>query len=155
MPDAVVTENVDVPARDGTADALFCHPDGGGAHPGVVLYMDAYGLRPAVEAHARRLAGHGYSVFVPNVFYRSGGSPVLENIEARIASPDRSALFAELRPKIALVTPEAAIADGQAWLAFLRGRPEVREAPIGAVGYCMGGRLALRMAGEFADAVSA
>jgi len=154
-PDAVVTENLDVTTRDGTADALFCHPDGGGPHPGVLLYMDAYGLRPGVEAHARRLAGHGYGVFVPNVFYRSGRSPVLENIEERIASPDRSALFAELRPKMALLTPEAAIADGQAWLEFLRGRPEVREAPIGTVGYCMGGRLALRMAGEFADAVSA
>ena len=154
-PDAVVTENLDVTTRDGTADAVFCHPAGGGPHPGVLLYMDAYGLRPAVEAHARRLAGHGYSVFVPNIFYRSGRSPVLENIEERITSPDRSALFAELRPKMALVTPEAAIADGQAWLEFLRGRREVREAPIGTVGYCMGGRLALRTAGEFADAVSA
>ena len=71
MPDApaaVVAETVDVPTRDGTADALFCHPDAGGPHPGVLLYMDAYGIRPAVEAHARRLAGHGYCVFVPNVF---------------------------------------------------------------------------------------
>src|SRR6478609_52267 len=158
MPDApaaVVTESVDVITRDGAADAIFCHPDGGQPHPGVLLYMDAYGLRPAVEAHARRLAGHGYCVFVPNVFYRSGRSPVLENIEERITAPDRSALFAELKPKIALVTPEAATADSQAWLELLRGRPEVREAPIGTVGYCMGGRLALRMAGEFADAVSA
>jgi carboxymethylenebutenolidase len=158
MPDApaaVVAETVDVPTRDGTADALFCHPGAGGPRPGVLLYMDAYGIRPAVEAHARRLAGHGYCVFVPNVFYRGGRSPVLENIEERIQAPDRSALFAELKPKIAQVTPEAAIADGQAWLEFLRGRPEVLEAPIGTVGYCMGGRLALRMAGEFADAVAA
>ncbi len=158
MPDApaaVVAETVDVPTRDGTADALFCHPGAGSPHPGVLLYMDAYGIRPAVEAHARRLAGHGYCVFVPNVFYRSGRSPVLENIEERILAPDRSALFAELKPKIAQLTPEAAIADGQAWLEFLRGRAEVREAPIGTVGYCMGGRLALRMAGEFADAVAA
>lgn len=158
MPDApaaVVAENLDVPTRDGTADALFCHPAADGRHPAVLLFMDAYGLRPAVEAHARRLAGNGYCVFVPNLFYRSGRSPVLENIEERIAAPDRSAVFAELKPKIALVTPEAAIADGQAWLEFLRGRPEVREAPIGTVGYCMGGRMALRLAGEFADAVSA
>jgi len=158
MPDApaaVVAETVDVPTRDGTADALFCRPASGGPHPGVLLFMDAYGLRPAVEAHTRRLAGHGYCVFVPNVFYRSRRSPVLDNLEERIGLPDRSALFEELKPMIARVTPEAAIADGQAWLAFLRGRPEVREAPIGTVGYCMGGRMALRIAGEFADAVSA
>jgi carboxymethylenebutenolidase len=158
MPDApaaVVAETVDVVTRDGTADALFCHPEAGGPHPGVLLFMDAYGLRPAVEAHARRLAGHGYCVFVPNLFYRSRRSPVLDDIEERITSPDRSALFEELKPMIAQVTPEAAIADGQAWLEFIRARAEVREAAIGTVGYCMGGRMSLRMAGEFADAVSA
>ena len=158
MPDApaaAVAERIDVSTRDGAADALFCRPDRGGPHPGVVLFMDAYGLRPAVEAHARRLAGHGYCVLVPNLFYRSRRSPVLENFEERISSGDRAALFAELRPMMALLTPEAAITDGQAWLAFLRCRSEVREAPVGTVGYCMGGRLSLRMAGEFADAVSA
>ena len=158
MPDAPaagIAETVDVPTRDGTADALFCRPAEGGPHPGVLLFMDAYGLRAAVEAHARRLAGHGYCVFVPNLFYRGRRSPVLDDIEERISSPDRSALFEELKPMIAQVTPEAAITDGQAWLEFLRGRSEVREAPIGTVGYCMGGRMALRIAGEFADAVSA
>jgi carboxymethylenebutenolidase len=152
---AVVADSIDVPTRDGTADALFCRPDGGGPHPGVVLFMDAYGLRPAVEAHGRRLAGHGYCVLVPNLFYRSRRSPVLDNFEERIGSGDRAALFEELKPMMAQVTPEAAIADAQAWLELLRGRSEVREAPIGTVGYCMGGRMALRMAGEFADAVSA
>jgi carboxymethylenebutenolidase len=151
----LVSETVDIAAADGTADAFLTRPAGGGPHPAVVLYMDAYGLRPALEAHAERLAAGGYCVLVPNVFYRDGRSPVLPDIEARISGPDRAALFAELMPKIRRVTPEAAIADGQAWLAFLRGRPDVRESPIGTVGYCMGGRLALRMAGEFADAVAA
>jgi carboxymethylenebutenolidase len=117
--------------------------------------MDAYGIRPALEAHAQRLASHGYCVLLPNVFYRSGRSPVVENIEVEIRAEDRSGLFAKLMPKIKALTPEAAIADAEAWLAFTRARPEVREAPIGTVGYCMGGRLSLRMAGEFADAVAA
>jgi carboxymethylenebutenolidase len=151
----LVSEAVDVRAADGTADAFFARPAAGGPHPAVLLYMDAYGIRPALEAHARRLAGHGYCVLVPNVFYRSGRSPVIANIEVEIRSEDRAGLFARLMPKIKALTPEAAIRDSQAWLAFLRARPEVREAPIGTVGYCMGGRLALRMAGEFADAVSA
>jgi carboxymethylenebutenolidase len=151
----LVSETVDVPAADGTADAFFTRPAAGGPHPAVLLYVDAYGIRPAVEVHARRLAGHGYCVFVPNVFYRSGRSPVIENIEVEIRAEDRAGLFAKLRPKMAVLTPEATIRDSQAWLAFLRARPEVREAPIGTVGYCMGGRLALRMAGEFADTVAA
>jgi carboxymethylenebutenolidase len=149
------SERVDVPAAEGTADAFFTRPAEGGPHPAVLLYMDAYGIRPALEAHAERLAGHGYCVFVPNVFYRSRRSPVADDLEARLRSENRSELFAELMPMIAQVTPEAAIRDGEAWLAFLRGHPDVLEAPIGTVGYCMGGRLSLRMAGEFADAISA
>jgi carboxymethylenebutenolidase len=151
----LVSETVDVPAADGTADAFFTRPAAGGRHPAVLLYMDAYGIRPALEAHAQRLASHGYCVFTPNVFYRGGRSPVVENLEEAMRAEDRAPLWAKLMPKIKALTPEAAIADSQAWLAFLRAHPEVREAPIGAVGYCMGGRLSLRMAGEFADAVAA
>jgi carboxymethylenebutenolidase len=89
----LVSETVDVAAADGTADAFFTRPAAGGPHPAVLLYMDAYGIRPAVEAHARRLAGHGYCVFVPNVFYRSGRSPVIENIEVEIRAEDRAGLL--------------------------------------------------------------
>lgn len=149
------SEHVDVPAAEGTADAFLTRPAEGGPHPAVLVYMDAYGLRPALEAHVERLAGRGYCVLVPNVFYRSRRSPVADDLGRRLRSDDRAELFAELMPMIAQVTPEAAIRDGQAWLAFLRGHPDALEAPIGTVGYCMGGRLSLRMAGEFADAVAA
>lgn len=151
----VRSEHIDLPTPEGTADAFFTRPSEGGPHPAVVVFMDAYGIRPALEAHAERLAGHGYCVLVPNVFYRARRSPVADDLEVRLRSEDRSALFAELRPMMAQLTPEAAIRDGQAWLAFLHGHPDVLEAPIGSVGYCMGGRLSLRLAGDFADAVAA
>jgi carboxymethylenebutenolidase len=151
----VTVEPVDIAAADGTADAIFVHPLSGAPHPGVLLYMDAYGIRPALEAHAARLARGGYCVLVPNLFYRHGRSPVLENLEQLMQSEDRSALFAQLRPKIEALTPEAANADAKAWLGFLRDRAEARDGPIGTVGYCMGGRFSLRMAGEFPAAVGA
>jgi carboxymethylenebutenolidase len=151
----LLSETVTVRAADGIADGFFARPAGGGPYPAVLLYIDAFGIRPALEAHAQRLAGHGYSVFVPNVLYRHGLSPVIENIDQLVGGPDRAALFAVLGPMMKALTPEATIADSQAWLAFLRDREDVREGPIGTVGYCMGGRLSLRMAGEFADAVSA
>ena len=100
MSTEVTAEPVDIDAADGTADAIFVHPASGGPHPGVLLYMDAYGIRPALEAHAARLAAGGYCVLVPNVFYRTGRSPVLENLEQLMQSEDRSALFAQLGPKI-------------------------------------------------------
>jgi carboxymethylenebutenolidase len=149
------SEHIDIPAGEGTADAFFTRPAEGGPHPGVVLFMDAYGIRPALDAHAERLAGRGYCVLVPNLFYRSRRSPVVDDLEARLRSEDRSALFAELRPMMAQLTPGAALRDGQAWLAFLRGDPDVLDGPIGTVGYCMGGRMSLRMAGDFAQAVGA
>ncbi len=153
--DQVTCEMVDVPTEDGTADAVLAFPAAGGPHPAVLLYMDAYGIRPALEAHVGRLAGAGYCVLAPNVLHRSGRVPLIENIEERLRSADRGSLFGTLGPMIKLVTPEAANADARAWLAFLRGRPEATAGPIGTVGYCMGGRLSLRMAGEFPDDVAA
>jgi carboxymethylenebutenolidase len=94
-------------------------------------------------------------VLVPNVLYRDGRSPVLQNIEQRIQDPDRASLFEELMPKLRRLTPDAVNADSPVWLAYLRNRPEVRSGPIGTVGYCLGGRLSIRMAGEFPDDVGA
>jgi carboxymethylenebutenolidase len=150
----VVTEHVDVEAAAGVADAVFAHP-ADGVHPAVLVYMDAYGIRPSLEALAERLASHGYAVFVPNVFYRDGRSPVVENLQERLRADDRSSLFDQLRPKMAALTPTAARADAKAWLAFLRGRGEADPGPLGTVGYCMGGRLSLRTAGDFPEAVGA
>ena len=152
---SLVSETVDVATADGTADAFLTRPAAGGPHPAVILYMDAFGLRPALEAHAQRLAARGYCVFAPNVLYRDGRSPVAENIEELMRAEDRAPLWAILRPRMAALTPAAQDGDSRAWLAFLRARDDVRPSSIGVVGYCLGGRLTLRMAGEFADAVGA
>ncbi len=150
-----VCDTVEVQAPDGVADALFACPAGDGSHPAVVLYTDAYGLRPAVETHARRLAAGGYAVLAPNVLYRTGPAPVLDDLEERMRSGDRSELFAALRPKMAALTPDVVNADSRAWLEFLHGRPEVSDGPAGTVGYCMGGRMSLRMAGTLPGDVAA
>jgi carboxymethylenebutenolidase len=155
MSEGLVSEIVDLPTADGVADAFVTHPGHDGPHPGVVLYMDAFGIRAALKAHAERLASHGYCVFVPNLFYRDGRSPVLENIEQMIGGEDRESLFAALVPKIKALTPDGANADSRVWVAYLRSRADVWKGPIGTVGYCMGGRLSLRMAGELADEVGA
>jgi len=150
----VVTEHVDVEAADGVADSLFVHP-AEGVHPAVVAYMDAYGIRPSLEALAERLASHGYAVFVPNVLYRDGRSPVAENLDEQMRAEDRAPLWAILVPKIRRLTPDVARADAKAWMAYVRSRPEADPGPVGTGGYCMGGRLSLRMAGQFPDVVAA
>lgn len=157
MPDRRETlcDTVDVETADGVADALFARPVEDGPHPAVVLYTDAYGIRSAVETHVRRLAAGGYAVLAPNVFYRNGRAPVLDDIEERLRSGDRSELFALLRPKMRALIPDVVNADAGAWLGFVHNRPEASEGPVGTVGYCMGGRMALRMAGTKTGDVAA
>jgi carboxymethylenebutenolidase len=155
MTTSVRTQTLDVPAGEGTADALLAHPDDGAPHRGVVLFTDAFGLRPAAERHVARLAAAGYCVLAPNVFYRHRRAPVVDDLERLMNAEDRGALFAQLRPMMDALTPAAANLDARAWSAFLGERPQAGPGPMGVVGYCMGGRLALRMAGELADAVGA
>jgi carboxymethylenebutenolidase len=80
---------------------------------------------------------------------------VIPDIEQLIGSQDRAKLFEALGPLMAVLTPDAAVGDARAWLGYLAERPDVRDGPVGTVGYCMGGRLSLRTAGAFPDAVAA
>jgi carboxymethylenebutenolidase len=145
---------VDVPTPDGTADAYFAYPDDGKAHPGVLLYMDAFGLRPHLEAMADRLAAAGYAVLVPNVFYRSRPAPVFDLPEF-IDTSRRTTILEQIGPVMRELTPERAMSDAGAYLAWLDSRPEVAEGPIGVTGYCMGARLSLRTAGAYPERVAA
>src|ERR687883_47938 len=95
---------VEVPTPDGVADAYLARPDDR-PHPGVLLIMDAFGLRPTIEEMADRIAAGGYVVLAPNVFYRAGRSPV-----------ERGMDFQQIRPLIEELTPDRIAADGTAYL---------------------------------------
>jgi carboxymethylenebutenolidase len=145
---------VDIPTPDGTADAYLTHPADDGPHPGVLLYMDAFGLRPHLRAMADRLAAAGYVVLVPNVVYRSGRAPVVELPEF-IDPAARPELFAALRPAMLELTPERAMRDAAVYLDWLAASPLTTDGPVGLTGYCMGAGLALRTAGTYPDRVAA
>lgn len=151
---AIPTKTLTIPTADGQADAFAAFPDGGEPRPGVLLYMDAFGLRPVLEEMARELAGHGYYVLVPNVYYRHGPTPVVD-LPAHIGKDDRPALFAELMPLIKAHTPDLVLRDAAAYLRFLTGRPEVSAGPVAVIGYCMGAVLAMRTAAAHPDQVAA
>jgi carboxymethylenebutenolidase len=138
-------KTLQIPTPDGLADAFAAFPEDGGQHPGVLLYMDAIGLRPVLEELAGELAGHGYYVLVPNLFYRHGSAPVVE-VPEFIGQDNRVEVFSRLMPMVHALTPELALRDAAAYLDFLTSRPEVGAGPVGVVGYCMGGALALRTA---------
>ncbi len=141
----VVETEVTIKTPDGTCDAVFVHP-ATGTHPGVLIWPDAFGLRPSMRNMAKRLAAEGYAVLVPNPFYRQAKAPVFET--AANADFSDQGLWAKLRPLMGSVTaPEAAERDAAAFVAFLDAQPPVDKAKrIGTQGYCMGGALVMRTA---------
>ncbi|MEU5211744.1 dienelactone hydrolase family protein [Streptomyces sp. NPDC020742] len=145
---------LDIPTPDGTADAYLAHPDDGAPHPGVLLYMDAFGLRPSLEGMARRLAGHGYTVLVPNVLYRAGRAPVVEMPDF-IDPGQRPDLFERLIPLIMDHTPDRVARDAGAYLDWMAASPLVADGPVGTTGYCMGGILGVRSAAAHPDRIAA
>ncbi|MDC0771379.1 dienelactone hydrolase family protein [Streptomyces sp. HD] len=151
---SVQTTDVDVPTEDGVADAYLAHPGDGLPRPGVLLYQDAFGLRPHLRSMADRLAGAGYTVLVPNVFYRHGRSPVFELPEF-IDPAARPQLWEQIGPVMQSLTPELAMRDAGAYLRWMAERPEVADGPVALTGYCMGAALALRTAGTYPDRVAA
>ncbi|MBB5940098.1 dienelactone hydrolase family protein [Streptomyces zagrosensis] len=148
------TTTLRIPTPDGQADAFAAFPDRGERHPGVLLYMDAFGVRAELEHKARELAGHGYYVLVPNLYYRHGPAPVIE-LPEHIGEEVRSALITQLMPLIEAHTTERVLRDADAYLSFLSSQPEVSAGPVAVIGYCWGAALAMRTAAAHPDQVAA
>ncbi|MGV9882598.1 dienelactone hydrolase family protein [Streptomyces sp. NPDC003006] len=148
------TKTLQVPTPDGRADAFAAFPDRGERHPGVLMYPDAFGIRPALREMASELAGHGYYVLVPNFFYRHGPAPVIE-LPEHIGEEARTAAIAQLMPWIEEHTAERALADADAYLGYLAAQPEVAAGPVAVTGYCIGGLLATRTAAAHPGRVAA
>ncbi|WUH99262.1 dienelactone hydrolase family protein [Spirillospora sp. NBC_00431] len=143
-----------IPTPDGEADAFAAFPDHAERRPGVLMYPDAFGIRPVLREMALELAGHGYYVLVPNVFYRHGPTPVVE-VPEYIGEEARPAMIAQLMPLIEAHTTERILRDADAYLKFLAAQPEVSAGPFAVTGYCIGGLLAMRTAVAHPDEVAA
>ncbi|MFJ9948224.1 dienelactone hydrolase family protein [Kitasatospora sp. NPDC091207] len=148
------TKTLRIPTADGRADAFAAFPDRGDRHPGVLMYPDGFGIRPVLREMARELAGHGYYVLVPNLFYRHGPAPVIE-LPAHIGEEARPAVLARLMPLIEAHTADRVLRDADAYLRFLTAQSEVGAGPVGVTGYCIGGLLAMRTAAAHPDRMAA
>ncbi|MET8169830.1 dienelactone hydrolase family protein [Streptomyces sp. NPDC005329] len=148
------TKTLHIPTADGQADAFAVFPDDGERHPGVLMYADGFGIRPVLREMARELAGHGYYVLVPNLFYRHGPAPVIA-LPEHIGNEVRAAIFAQLMPLIEAHTVERVLSDAEAYLRFLTTQPEVGGGPVAVTGYCIGGLLAVRTAAAHPGQVAA
>jgi len=146
--------DVTIQTPDGACDAAFIYPSTG-AHAAVIIWPDAFGLRVSMRDMAKRLAADGYSVLVPNPYYRAAKAPVFGDISHfNFANPaDRN----RLTPLMASINADgAAEKDATAFVAWLDKQKQVDTSkPIGTQGYCMGGPLVMRTAAAVPQRVGA
>ncbi|MGD9932840.1 MAG: dienelactone hydrolase family protein [Dehalococcoidia bacterium] len=151
---ATAEKNVEIKTPDGTCDAAFIHP-ASGAHAAVIVWPDAFGLRPSMRDIGKRLAGAGYAALVVNPFYRVGKAPHFGDISNfSFSNPtDR----AKVQPLMASATAAGgAEKDAAAFIAWLDQQPQVDKAKkVGVQGYCMGGPLTIRTMAAVPDRVGA
>lgn len=150
----VNTQDVQIVTPDGICDAVFVHPVRGKA-PGVLLWTDAFGLRPAFRNFAMRLAHAGYAVLVPNPFYRVSVAPQYTDV-AKFNFGDAESKTKLMKPMNALLEPGVLERDTLAYLNFLGKQAAVRDDHrLGVHGYCMGGLFALRTAALAPERIAA
>lgn len=142
--------DVEIKTPDGTADAYFVHPAGKGKYPGVLIWPDIFGLRPAFKEMARRLAESGYAVLVVNPFYRQKKAPTAPEHPNFQDPATRDMLMGLMNA----LTPETAVTDGKAFVTWLDTQSAVdKKKKMGTTGYCMGGPFTLRTAATVPDRV--
>ena len=147
----VTASNVEVATPDGTADCHFAHP-ASGSHPGVLVWPDALGLRPAFEAMGRRLAESGYAVLTVNPYYRTVRAPVLPEGASFRDEATRKKIF----PLMRSLNPETNVTDAKAFVDYLDAQDAVAsDRKMGTTGYCMGGSITMRTAAAFPERIGA
>jgi carboxymethylenebutenolidase len=148
----VVETDVMVPTADGQADTVLFHPAGSGSWPAVLLWPDITGLRPVFREMGRRLAAEGYTVLVPNPYYRTKRAPVVTGQVDFNNPKDREPLMA-LRTTLTTATADT---DARAFITFLDAQKATdRRKGAGVHGYCMTGPTAFRTAAVRSDRIRA
>jgi carboxymethylenebutenolidase len=147
----VVETSVDIKTPDGMCDAAFIHPKSG-SHAGVLIWTDAFGLRPSFRAMGKRLAAEGYSVLVPNPFYRVAKDPFTD-----ASTVDFQKERGKIQPLMdSINAPGNAEKDAAVFVAFLDAQKQVNKSKkIGTQGYCMGGPLVMKTAASQAGRIGA
>ncbi len=142
----MIEERTDIETDDGPMTTFVFHPEVDGPHPVVLYLMDAPGIRPALRDMASRLATAGYYVMLPYLYHRGG--PYRE-----FTSSDED--MHARRDLMATVTPAGIVTDAAALIAHADTDPSAASGPVGVVGFCMSGGMALVVARAFPERVRA
>ena len=143
----------EIKTDDGSMDVFVCHPEQDGPHPAVILYMDAPGIREELRDMARRIGTVGYTVLLPNMYYRTGREGHYGYDLARIRDDDsqRDKMFEVMNS----LTNADVVDDTKGMLAFIDGCQVAVSGPIGCVGYCMSGQFVMSVGSAYPERFAA
>ncbi len=139
----------EVKTDDGVMDVFVCHPEQDGPHPAIILYMDAPGIREELRDMARRIATVGYTVLLPNMYYRTGreGHYGYDVTLIRDDEGHRAKMFEVM----STLTNARVVDDTKGMLDFIDQCDAAAPGAIGCVGYCMSGQFVMSAAAAFPD----
>jgi carboxymethylenebutenolidase len=139
----------EVKTDDGMMDVFVCHPEQDGPHPAVILYMDAPGIREELRDMARRIGTAGYTVLLPNMYYRTGREGHYGYDLSRIRDEDdhRAKMFEVMNA----LTNARVVDDAKGLLAFIDQCDAAAPGGVGCVGYCMSGQFVMSLGAAYAD----
>src|SRR5271154_6868209 len=147
----VPMSKVEIQTHDGTCPSYVYRPSGSGPWPAVLVFMDGFGIRPAMLEIGERLATRGYFALVPDLFYRSG--PYEMDPHKVFADPELRKILMEkffAKANIANV-----MSDTRSFLDFLAASPDVKPGGVATTGYCFGGIMSLSAAGTYPERIVA
>jgi carboxymethylenebutenolidase len=140
----MIEREIDIETADGPMNTFVTHPEEGGPHPVVLLYMDAPGKREELHDMARRLASVGYYVMLPNLYYR--------RVREFVMTADSRA---EMMAHMNSLSNKMVCEDTVGLLEFAAGEAAASDAGVGCVGYCMSGPFAFAAAAAFPERMRA
>jgi carboxymethylenebutenolidase len=145
-------QQIALPTPDGDARAFTFKPEGQGPWPGVVFFMDAPAIRPALFEMCERLASHGYFVLLPDMFWRAGPYEPINVAEVFANEEARRERFGKF---MGSTNAEKQVSDAKACLDYLAAQPDVKAGKVGVTGYCMGAGVVMRAAGTYPERIAA
>ena len=148
------TLNIDIKTSDGICDAYLAYPSEGKEFPAVILFPDAFGPRLSIYEMAQIMAGHGYYVLVPNLFYRERHVPIT-SAQFPVKRQDLPEIRKQFMPLLQNLDSKMKKRDVGDWLKFLSEQKEVSFGKVATTGYCMGGNLSLCAAAWYPEKIAA
>ena len=127
------TERVKIPlSHGGTMGGYLARPADSETRPGVLVFMEIFGVNSHIRDVTERIAREGFVALAPDYFHRTAPGVELEYTDEGMQ---------EGMGYLQQLVADEMISDAQAALDFLKSQPNVGGKGLGAIGFCIGGHM--------------